>query len=150
MWRLSARSAGAERLRSEGCARHRSSCESSAQPCRSRVRYTDKIYAAEHPKRGRRNGRWSYRTHARCTLDGLNGEVELSGHPGKEVEGGECLRLGVQRKSPRVMREIINHHQIVFIIRNAGYRGCPHITVNKIKGICRMRRRRKRKSNMTT
>ena len=27
------------------------------------------------------------------TLDGLNGEAELSGHPGKEVEeGGECLR----------------------------------------------------------
>ena len=45
------------------------------------------------------------------TLDGLNGEAELSGHPGKEVEeGGKCLRLGAQRKSPRVMREIINHH----------------------------------------
>ena len=28
------------------------------------------------------------------TLDGLNGEAELSGHPGKEVkEGGEGLRL---------------------------------------------------------
>ena len=23
-------------------------------------RYTDKTYAAEHPERGRRNGRWSY------------------------------------------------------------------------------------------
>ena len=39
------------------------------------------------------------------TLDGLNGEAELSGYPGKEVEeGGEGLRLGAQRKSPRVMR----------------------------------------------
>ena len=37
------------------------------------------------------------------TLDGLNGEGELSGHPGKKVKkGGERLRLGAQRKSPRV------------------------------------------------
>jgi len=42
------------------------------------------------------------------TLDDLNGEAELSGHPGKEVEeGGKDLRLDAQRKSPRVMREII-------------------------------------------
>ena len=54
------------------------------------------------------------------TLDGLNGEVKPSGHPGKEVEGREGLRLGAQRKSPRIMREIINHHQIVFITRKAG------------------------------
>ena len=34
------------------------------------------------------------------TLDGLNGEAELSGYPGKEVEeGGEGLRLGAQGKS---------------------------------------------------
>ena len=60
------------------------------------------------------------------TLDGLDGEAELSGHPGEEVEeGGERLRLGAQRKSPRVVREIINHHKIVFITRNARYRGCP-------------------------
>ena len=52
------------------------------------------------------------------TLDGPNGEAELSGHPGEEVEeGGKGLRLGAQRKSPRVMREIINHHQIVFIAK---------------------------------
>ena len=38
------------------------------------------------------------------TLDGLNGEAELSGHPGKEVEeGGEGLGLAAQRKSPRVV-----------------------------------------------
>ena len=44
------------------------------------------------------------------TLDGLNGEAELSGHPDKEVEkGGEGLRLGAQRESPRVMRKIINN-----------------------------------------
>ena len=50
------------------------------------------------------------------------------------------------------MRKIINHHQIVFITRNAGYRRSPQVTMNKIKGMCRMRRRRrrKRKSNMTT
>jgi hypothetical protein len=85
-------------------------------------------------------------------LDGLNGEAELSGHLDKEVEeGGEGLRLGVQRKSPRVMRKIINHHQIVFIARHAEYRRCPQVTVKKIKGMRSMRRRRgKRKSNMTT
>ena len=38
------------------------------------------------------------------TLDGLNGETELSGHPGKEMEeGGEGLKLGAQRESPRVV-----------------------------------------------
>ena len=38
------------------------------------------------------------------TLDGLNGETELSGHPDKEVEGsGEGLRLRAQRESPRVV-----------------------------------------------
>ena len=37
------------------------------------------------------------------TLDSLNGEAELSGHPSKEVEGGEGLRLGAQRESPRVV-----------------------------------------------
>ena len=34
------------------------------------------------------------------TLDGLNGEAELSGHPGLNgEEGGEGLRLSAQRKS---------------------------------------------------
>ena len=81
------------------------------------------------------------------TLDGLNGEAELSGHPGKEVEeGGKGLRLGAQRKSPRLMREIINHHQIVFITRHAEYRRGPQVTVNKIKDMRRMQRRRKKGS----
>ena len=66
-------------------------------------------------------------------------------------EGGKHLRLGAQRKSPKVMRKIINHHPIVFITRNAGDRTSPQVTVNKVKGMRRMRRRRrKRKSNMTT
>ena len=64
------------------------------------------------------------------TLDGLNGEAELSGHLGKEVEeGGEGLRLGAQRESPRVMRKIINNDQIIFIARHQ-YRRCPQVTVN--------------------
>ena len=85
------------------------------------------------------------------TLDGLNGEAELSGHPGKEVEeSGEGLRLCVQRESPRVMRKI-NNDQIIFIARHAENRRCPQVTVNKIKSMRSMRgRRRKRKSNMTT
>ena len=78
------------------------------------------------------------------TLDGLNGEAELSGHPGKEVEeGGKGLRLGAQRKSLRIVREIINNHQIIFIARHAEYRRCPHVTVNEIKSMRSMRRRKK-------
>src|SRR6185437_7975752 len=86
------------------------------------------------------------------TLDGLNGESELSGHPGEKVEeGGEGLRLGAQRKRPRVVREVIDHHQIVLITRKAKYRRGPQVTVNKIKCMRRMRRRRrKREPNMTT
>ena len=84
------------------------------------------------------------------TLDDLNGEAELSGHPGKEVEeGGEGLRLGAQRESPRVMRKIINNDQVIFVARYAEYMRCPQITVKKIKGMRSMRRRR-RKSDMTT
>ena len=85
------------------------------------------------------------------TLDGLNGEAELSGHPDKEVEeGGEGLRLDAQRESPRVMRKI-NNDQIISIARHAEYRRCPQVTVNEIKGMRSMRRRkRKQKSNMTT
>jgi hypothetical protein len=50
------------------------------------------------------------------TLDGLNGEAELSGHPDEEVaEGGESFRLGTQRESPHIMRKIIKHHKIVFV-----------------------------------
>ena len=35
---------------------------------------------------------------------------------------GEGLRLGAQRKRPRVVREVIDHHQIVLITRKAKYR----------------------------
>ena len=74
------------------------------------------------------------------TLDGLNGVAELSGHPGKVVECGEGLRLGAQRKRPRVVREVVNHHEIVLVTRHAGYRSGPQITVNQIKHTHRMRR----------
>jgi hypothetical protein len=79
-------------------------------------------------------------------LDGLNGEAELSGHPGKEVnKGGEGVRLSTQREGPGVVREIINDHQIILITRNVEY------TVDKIKSMRSMRRgRRKRKPNITT
>ena len=66
-------------------------------------------------------------------------------------EGGEGLRLGAQRESPRVMRKIINNDQIISIAGHAEYRKCPQVTVNEIKSMRSMRRRkRKRKSNMTT
>ena len=67
-------------------------------------------------------------------------------------KGGEGLRLGAQRKRPRVVREIIDHHQILLIARKAKYMRGPQVTVNKIKCLRRMRRRRRRKRepNMTT
>ena len=66
-------------------------------------------------------------------------------------ECGEGLRLGAQREGLRVMRKIINNDQIISIARHAEYRRCPQVTVNKIKGMRSMRRRRgKRKSNMMT
>jgi hypothetical protein len=65
-------------------------------------------------------------------------------------KGGEGVRLGTQREGPRVVREIINDHQIILITRNVEYRRSPQITVDKIKSMRSMRRRRKRKSNMTT
>jgi hypothetical protein len=53
------------------------------------------------------------------TLDGLDGETELCGHPSEEVkEHGKSIRLRTQGKSPRIMRKIINHHKIVLITRN--------------------------------
>ena len=137
---------------SEGCAQRHSSCESSAQPCRFEEKYTDKTYAAEHPREEEGTGSGVIELPPVVTLDGLNGEAELSGHTGKEVEeGGEGLRLGTQRESPRVMRKIINNDQIIFITRHAEYKKCPQVTVNEIKGMRSMRRRkRKRKSNMMT
>ena len=54
-------------------------------------------------------------------------------------------------KRPRVVREIIDHHQIVLIGRKAKNRRDPQVIVNKLKCMCRMRRRRrKKKPNMTT
>ena len=53
------------------------------------------------------------------TLDGIDGEAELSGDPGKVVnKGGERVRLRMQQKSPRIMREIINNHLIVLVAKN--------------------------------
>jgi hypothetical protein len=85
------------------------------------------------------------------TLDGLDSETELCGHPSEEmVNRRESIRLHTQGKSPQVMLKIINHHKIVFIARNAQYRRCPQIAVYKIKTVSRMRRGTiKRKTNMT-
>ena len=61
----------------------------------------------------------------------------------KKWRSGEGLRLGEQRESPRVMRKIINNDQIISIARHAEYRRCPHVTVNEIKSMRSMRRRKK-------
>jgi hypothetical protein len=50
-------------------------------------------------------------------------------------KGGEGVRLGTQRECPRVVRDIINDHQIILIARNAEYRRSPQITVDKIKNM---------------
>jgi hypothetical protein len=66
-------------------------------------------------------------------------------------KGGEGVRLGTQREGPRVVREVINDNQIILITKNADYRRSPHITVDKIKSMRNLRRRRrKRKPNMRT
>ena len=62
----------------------------------------DKTYTTEHPEREEEGtGGGVIELRPVVTLDGLNGEAELSGHPGKEVEGGEGLKLGAQGKSPK-------------------------------------------------
>jgi hypothetical protein len=59
------------------------------------------------------------------TLDGLDGEAELCGHPSEEVqERGESVRLRTQGKSPRIMRKIIDHHKIILVTRNTDHRRC--------------------------
>jgi hypothetical protein len=40
-------------------------------------------------------------------------------------EGGKSLGVDTQRKTPRVVREIIDHHQIILIARKARNRGSP-------------------------
>jgi hypothetical protein len=60
------------------------------------------------------------------TLDGLDGEAKLCGHPSEEVKKREkSIRLRTQGKSPRIMREIIDHHKIVLIAINTDNRRCP-------------------------
>jgi hypothetical protein len=65
-------------------------------------------------------------------------------------EDGESLELGTKRKSPRVVGKLIDEYEIVLIAKKARNRRSPQITVNKIKDVCRTRRRRKRKANMET
>jgi hypothetical protein len=47
------------------------------------------------------------------------------------------------------MREIIKHHKIELVARNADDRRCPEVTMNKIKDVGRLgRRTMKRKTDM--
>jgi hypothetical protein len=79
------------------------------------------------------------RTHVYCHTGWPYGEAKLSRHPGKEVEeGGKRVRLGTQRESTRVVREIINHYQVVLVARDTRNRRSPQIIMNKIKGMRRM------------
>jgi hypothetical protein len=49
------------------------------------------------------------------------------------AKSGERLGLGPQGKSPGIMGEIIDHHQVVLIARHAENRKSPQVTMNKIK-----------------
>jgi hypothetical protein len=49
------------------------------------------------------------------------------------AESGERLGLGTQGKSPGVMGEIIDHHQVVLIARHAENRRSPQVAMDKIK-----------------
>jgi hypothetical protein len=60
------------------------------------------------------------------TLDSLDGEAKLCGHPSEEVKKrGKSIKLRTQGKSPRIVRKIINHHKIVLISRDTDDRRCP-------------------------
>jgi hypothetical protein len=77
-----------------------------------------------------------------AALDGLDGEAELCGHPSEEVEnGGESFKLCTKRKSPGVMREIIKHHNIELVARNADDRRSPEVVMYKIKDVSRLGRK---------
>jgi hypothetical protein len=49
------------------------------------------------------------------------------------AKSGKRLRLGLQGKSPGIMGEIIDHHQVVLIARYAENRRSPQVAMNKIK-----------------
>jgi hypothetical protein len=49
-------------------------------------------------------------------------------------EGGKGVRLTMEGKSPEVVREVIQDHQIVLVTGEAQYRGGPKVTVDEIKG----------------
>jgi hypothetical protein len=69
-------------------------------------------------------------------LDASDGATKLRGHKGEEVgEGGECVGLLVQRKSPRVVGAIIEDDQVVLATRDTQNRGGPKVTVYEVKGL---------------
>lgn len=69
------------------------------------------------------------------TLNSSNGATETSQHPSKDVrEGGECVRLMRDGKSPEVMREVNQDHKIVLVTGEARYQGGPKVTMDEIKG----------------
>jgi hypothetical protein len=49
------------------------------------------------------------------------------------AKSGKRLGLGPQGKSPGIMGEIIDHHQVVLIARHAENRRGPQVAMNKIK-----------------
>jgi hypothetical protein len=69
-------------------------------------------------------------------LDASDGATKLRGHKGEEVgEGGECVGLLAQRKSPRVVGAIIEDDQVVLATRDTQNRGGPKVTVYEVKGL---------------
>jgi hypothetical protein len=65
------------------------------------------------------------------TLQCTDGATELGGDPGEEVsEGGKCVELQAERKSPEKMGKIVQNQQIVFVASQPEYRGGPQVIVN--------------------
>jgi hypothetical protein len=85
-------------------------------------------------------------------LDAPDGAAKLRGHKGKEVgEGGEGVRLLVQRKSPRVVGAVIEDDQVILVTRDTRNMGGPKVTVYKVKGLKGASRgARKGQSDMST
>jgi predicted NUDIX family NTP pyrophosphohydrolase len=77
--------------------------------------------------------------------------TKLRGHKGEEVGEGEGVELLAQRKSSRVVGEVIDDDQVILATRDTRNRGGPKVTVYEVKGLNGSSRgARKRQPNVST
>jgi hypothetical protein len=74
------------------------------------------------------------------TLDAPDGVAKLRGHKGEVRAGGECVRLLVQRKDPRVVGAVIEDDQVILVTKDTQSRGGPERSVYEVKGSNGLRR----------